>query len=652
MNNPEQTKVPRNMPTIFLRSDELPQNEPKKILRPKTLNDLKIKAKKLFKLQNPITAIYDDHSKIQIEDIYEVIAGRTYLISSKSIPKKPQKRSLMAKNMKNEENRKKSTKQVSLKSDDDYSYSDDVLSFPATPKADEEKRTNETTTTTKKRRSNLPIFHTTKKINPDTDQDNEIKYYGNQEEDDLKYYVTDTTSSEFISIEKQANIINENSNEGEVEEKGEEKEKEEENSVVRLFDEAFPNHGMTEDINSILHLLPKEYLNFAQTALELENQQKSRWVSSLLSIASECNLSYEEEKVNYFQDIKSKCLNIISNHFFASQSGISTSIKSVIDGPSASGKTLFLSILLNQYITTLASYNMWKNNFIIILNCEDFSFYAADPKILYFHFVKVTVEHLKAQVPESIPHLAMIKKHFETIVNENYLPVLPKKFTTNPATSKLANSIKIVSALINQNWQSLNGRQSFCTLIFLLPVLIAKNLGYKDITLFVDHFDLINLEIDEMDHFPESFGELFLVDYFKNVLIQTNFVISSKDSNELWQCFQPFDESSIDLTNIVSFETTMDTNSEPKYGDREFTFSIEGINCKISAQHFGGIPAFLTKWIELNQLMDDVDDTALDSEEYEECYMDVVNLLQSILPLIFSDAKSNQKIKNVKRRTK
>ena len=185
-----------------------------------------------------------------------------------------------------------------------------------------------------------------------------------------------------------------------------------------------------------------------------------------------------------------------------------------------------------------------------------------------------------------------------------------------------------------------------------MPVLIARNLGYKDITLFVDHFDLINIEIDEMEQFPESYGELFLIDYFKNVLIQTNFVISSKDSNELWQCFQPFDETSIDLSNIVTIESTMDTNSEAKYGDKEFNFSIDNINCKINAQHFGGIPAYLTRWIELNKLMDLVDDTAIDSEEYEESYIDVVNCLQSILPLIFTDIKSNPRIKNVKRRTK
>lgn len=652
MNKADHSKVPRNMPTILLRSDECQQKEPKKILRPNSLDDLKSKAIKLFKLQNPIVAIYDDHSKIIINDIYDIVAGRTYLISSIKSTKKNSKEAQINKQSKLKSSDKKeriiNDRNLGI-SDDDYSYSDEILSFPSTPKADQEKQTKEPS---KRKRSNLPIFHTMKHINQETDQSESVgiggDYYEEQDKDDgnKNYYIRSNTSSEVLMNDNQNKNIDQTSN------RNEKEEGKAEDSVIQLFDEAFPNHGFADDIKSILHILPKEYLNFAQAALELENQQKNRWLASLLAITNECNLSFEEEKVNYYNDIKSKCINIIKDHFFAAQCGISTSIKTVIDGPSYSGKTLFLSVLLNQYISTLCTYNMWKSNFIIILNCEDFSFYAADLKILYFHFVKVTVDHLTAQVPESIPYSTIIKKHFETIVNENYLPVLPKKFATNPSTVKLANAIRAVSTLINQNWHTPNGRESFCTLIFLMPVLIARNLGYKDITLFVDHFDLINIEIDEMEQFPESYGELFLIDYFKNVLIQTNFVISSKDSNELWQCFQPFDETSIDLSNIVTIESTMDTNSEAKYGDKEFNFSIDNINCKINAQHFGGIPAYLTRWIELNKLMDLVDDTAIDSEEYEESYIDVVNCLQSILPLIFTDIKSNPRIKNVKRRTK
>lgn len=651
MNRPEGPKGPRILPSILLRSDECPKKEPTRILLPKTFNDLKEKATKIFKLQNPIIAIYERNEHgVMIEDIYEVKPGRTYLISSinsKQTEKKVEKKISNTYRTKNQLN----TNLNNL--DNSYSYSDDdVLSFPQSnnnsidsPKKDQGGSTKKIF---KRKKSNLPIFHTIKHINQDADEN---EYNEEPEKKEQKYYFNSSSEVNFNDENKKVDNKGGGENYYDVDSKDDTvDENDDARRVIQIFDEAFPNHGFSDDVKNILELLPSQYLNFAKTALELENQQKNRWLSSLSAIANECGLSFQEEKVNYYQDIKNKCINIIKDHFFASQCGISTSIKKVIDGPSHSGKTTFLSILLNQYISTLASHNMWKNNFIIILNCEDFSFYAADLKILYFHFVKVTIEHLKAQVPESIPHSQMLQKYFETIVDENYLPVLPKKFSTSPSTMKLANAVKAVSTLLNQNWRALNGRESFCTLIFLMPVLIAKNLGYKDVTLFVDHFDLIHLEIDEMDHFPESLGELFLIEYFKNVLIQTNFVISSKDSNELWQCFQPFEESDIDLTNIVSFESTMDTNSEAKYGNKEFTFSIQNINCKINAQHFGGIPAYITKWIELNELMDLRDDPSNDSDDFEEKNMDVENHLQSILPLIFTDVNPNARVESVRRR--
>ena len=658
MSRTANSKAPRGMPFIFLKSKESENSEPRKILIPTTLNELKQKAKKVLKLQNQIVEMCLENGSV-LKNINMISPGDLIIVSDQTKKGRVQKKSI-AKTKKVDKKPPINQNKIEVKQQNQFDFSDS-LSYD-----DEEYEKlqiqREKEKEKQNRKSNLPIYQAKKIIKHDysdnynySDEDDEYETETEIDDTNGKYYFTPK-----IEIDKHESVhTSDNEEEEEVDKKFEKQKEETETDeeiddtelLIKLFNTALPENGFDDDIRNIITFLPPKYVEFLKVALDIEDQHRDRWTKALFQIAKNAGFEFKSEKIHIYEDIENKANDMIKNHFFASPFGPSTVNKTVIDGPRKSGKTTFLSLIIHQYILTMASHNMWKKSFLLIMNCEDFSFYASDLKLLYLHFVALSIDHLTAQVPDAIPYSEILKKYFTSIVESKHFPSLSKKFCDDPRTSKIAAACKLAASMLAHYWNSPNGRDEFCYTTFMLPVLLAKNLDFTDITFLVDNFDLLNVIIDEVPQFPSSRDELIVIEQFKRVLYQSNFVITCKDSDEMFFSLNPLEANGIDLTSIATFESTMDVSSVPQYEGYEFSFRIDEVTYKITAHHFGGIPAYISKWIELNEYMDEVVNSDKDDPEYEDKYAEVVNELQSIIPLIFVGGKDYNNIYDVHRKT-
>ena len=429
----------------------------------------------------------------------------------------------------------------------------------------------------------------------------------------------------------------------------EEEEEDEPGEIQTLLNEVLPDNGFKSQLDDVLSELTGSCRDFLEDARRLENKQKMHWIKGLLSYAQKCGIHCDPERIMGYDQIKEKAIELVQSHQLATPLGVYSSMNLAITGPKSSGKTTLLSVLLDQFLKYVAGVDEWKNTFVIIINFEDLIPSLADPKSLYLCMSKITVSLLVAQIPTLIPHERLITKYFEKIVAGGYLPLLPKRFVEAPETRAIATAFRNVAESLSSIWNNPKAGAKWIAHTFMLPMLIAQELGFSNILCFGDNVDAVNMTMSVFTPFKDS-DEVILGEQVRKALKLTNFAISYKNLYQFQMLMVPDNERSVDLEPVLEYVSVMDIECAVEYEDREIYARIKDDKFKITSMHFGNAPGFAHHWITINRIFDRLDECEKDSEEYEDYFTAALAEVQKAIPIIFESDGHIGDVEEIRRR--
>jgi hypothetical protein len=171
-----------------------------------------------------------------------------------------------------------------------------------------------------------------------------------------------------------------------------------------------------------------------------------------------------------------------------------------------------------------------------------------------------------------------------------------------------------------------------------LPVLVGQLFGFRKQLLILNHLDLADIVIGSHPPFEEAAANLFLVEIVKVLMVPSSFIVSCKDSSTVLNLFPPMSETpGLDLTDGLSFVSTLDVVPLPAEPQKEIVISFDGDEPQIalSVRHFGGCPAYLQMWAEINRYADDVEAAVQNNGDPEEPRLFLNGSLEAALRQLF-----------------
>lgn len=484
-----------------------------------------------------------------------------------------------------------------------------------------------------------------------SNQNNEFNYNGeddnlkdNEDQNNVKYY--NRSSSEI------------NSNEQQEDANGSDKD------LKVLISETVRQEGaLSKNIPKALESLP-EYSETLTQLPELENQQRSNWYSHEIEIMSKNNILPVDEKAFGVKELTEKARSVITNHRHYSAGGLSHRFNIAVVGPNESGKSTFLRILSEEVLTELITTDEWKKTFIFFIDLTTLMSDTTEYSRFYHSMVEKTICCIESQKPELTPYIPMIKKHFDDLILYRQPPKFPKSFMLDTNTQKIAYELQFLINRYSQLWNDEEMLVEWVTSVVYLPILLSKALGFQQFLYVIDHFDVGDIIIDPSPtKFSESPSCVYLIDIFKFILTQTNFIISCSDQQLFFALLEPNMGEERQVQKVYDYVSMLDIIQDVPYSDQQI--SVEAIEEKtpllITAQLCGGVPLYLDLWVRVNKIIDQIESTEEEEEEEEEGNEEkieilndqIISTLQKIIKTCFiSDGKIGKyEITNFKRKT-
>jgi hypothetical protein len=338
-----------------------------------------------------------------------------------------------------------------------------------------------------------------------------------------------------------------------------------ENPPRVLLSGVIPNALLVRGIGNVLESLSKNAAGLIEKAQDVEHQQREFWRQNAMDLAKNAGLGIDLEAVLYLEPMRVKTREIIEKHLLVGSIGYSFASRLVLGGPGRSGKTTFFAVFLEQLFFVLDQCDMCKSVFLMIVNCDHLAVVAGNRKDLYLKWVTLTLSSVVAQVPKLTAHQTILKKYFEGIADHSYLPLLPKRFLSGSETQAFAKSIVNIATILSAHWHDPNGGNRWASILFLFPVLLAKELGFQNVLFLVDNFDSMNMTLT--DGFEFETGDRSLSEHFKNALSSAQFVLSYHDAHEFQSALAPVDGALDDFALSLEYHSILDIESKPYYSD-------------------------------------------------------------------------------------
>jgi hypothetical protein len=417
---------------------------------------------------------------------------------------------------------------------------------------------------------------------------------------------------------------------------------------IGLLSGILPGDLLSGDLGPLLNSLPKNAVALIENAQRVEQQQSEFWRQNVAELAKSVGLAVDLESVLFLDKLRAKASEIIEEHLILGTLGYTFTSQLVLGGPGRSGKTTFFAVFVEQLFIALDRCELRKKVFLMVINCDHLAVAALDPKSLHSKWFEVVLSSFVAQVPALTGHQATLQKYFDGIVENSYLPLLPKRFLEAPGTQGIAKSIVTIATVLSAHWNNSDLGSSWASLLFLFPVLLAKELGFQDVLFLVDNFDSINITLKAGPQFESP--DLFLSEHFKVALSSAQFVLSYHDPREFDNSLVPFDDGLIDFSLTLEYHSVLEVECEPSSPDYEIIVDIGTEQLKIRAEHVSTAPGYLQQWNILNQMCDQRDENNDSSDEAQELLASVLSHAETILPLVFQSDYGFGEVEDVRRR--
>lgn len=301
--------------------------------------------------------------------------------------------------------------------------------------------------------------------------------------------------------------------------------------------------------------------------------------------------------------------------------------KSAIIGPRKSGKTTVLANFVDQYFSEIAASQSWKDTFAFVVDIKLFPSLFSDTRKMYRLIVTLVLNALAHQRPLIQVDLHKIKNQLFSVTEGRRVLIAKHRY---PEIYNLARRL-------NDIWNDPDAFELWLTQIFLLPVSIAKCVGFKFISLFYDNIEYGDCVIEATPPFRLPY-RVFSIEYIKYGLSHANFMVTCESTTRLFEVMAPVQDDGIDLLHGIDYISTMDVIVD--IGSRahsKFVLDIqeEPQPIELEAEMCGGVVAFLILWDELNLTIFRLERTDPKTDTYQEAYYDAIAQAQRIVDLLF-----------------
>ncbi|OHT01472.1 hypothetical protein TRFO_31699 [Tritrichomonas foetus] len=379
---------------------------------------------------------------------------------------------------------------------------------------------------------------------------------------------------------------------------------------------------------------------------DLEKQQIYHWYNKATSFAEQQNIAPLPENAVGVDEMIAKVRCMIMDHRLVSQGGVSHRINIGIIGPQQSGKSVFLRVFTEEYLTDLVATGQWKDTFIFVLDLCNIISYTSNFIQFYHAIVSLTIQSLYWQCPYLSEYIPMIQKMFEDVTKFTSPPKFGKTFMLNPYTQRIAAELQVILNKLSILWNDEEALTEWVTSAVYFPMIISRALGFKQCTYILDHFDIADVELNPSpSKFSESVSSVFLIDILNFALVHCNFIVACSSQQDFLRAISkvPGDELGKAQFDLVS---TIGLIQEKTYQDKQIkvSFSDDTFPTSFTCEICGGIPLYQHVWNAINEILDEIEN---DEENAEELNETLNAQVQTAMKYFFADEDGQQRIHEV-----
>jgi hypothetical protein len=379
---------------------------------------------------------------------------------------------------------------------------------------------------------------------------------------------------------------------------------------------------------------------YEQLAQEEANQHRFIFQNLLTQLPRYNALTQRDgdgtDQLIFVSAIVARARSIIAKHRVIAPGCVAHNLKTLIVGPSKSGKSTLLVFVAEQFLTELFRSHTAKRNFVLVIDAKKLCISYSQYQEFYTSLIDLTFTALRYQRPGIIPFCEPIVNFFKGIVRGVKDTALPRAFVVHDLFKLAARSLLQVASQLARCIDDPAGFEAWHTNVLLLPSLISSAFGFTQIHYIIDNVEYLQGAIRPDHPFVESHEPINVADYFKFALSSASFVFAAEKTDKALAVLGSVDPS-LDLLRNLTFEDTLGV-VEPESQERELMVRFAGDPrlVRFTVDDCVGCPVFLSFWEEIWREIDEIKEPwNVDVARYTEAQMFVRECLEHLLKSVF-----------------
>lgn len=440
-----------------------------------------------------------------------------------------------------------------------------------------------------------------------------------------------------------------------------------------------PSCKIPEKITSINHMRQFRHVSTDKEQILIRTIYKQITNKYLSFSNTDKEVANKNENQDQFQDIKNNEIdpslfrdfiyNLTNSGFYNAPGTYSgcPSYRTILVGPSKSGKSTMLKMVAKQVYENLIQLNESREVFMFVFDFRKFKKSLQSIEKFYANFVNELVDQIAIQWPlinVTLPNyvsrgsnmdssstyaqsmsstlsttrkkkfnmdtINIIKDFFNQFVDYNQqLEPVSSKFPKSEPHLSISMGLNALGKRIDKSL-NVNGKlKGFINEISALPFLLCKVFGFKRIYYVFDHVDEADVEIGS-DH-----KRLGFISCIKKMLLLGSFTISCTDEQKIYDICEPVDEDDIDLKTKSNFVSIIDSFDDIPKSRYYFELKFESLQKPVIFQieDCGGCGGYVARWREIQPYVE----TMLshrNEKDVEKARLKALALLRQLAPLL------------------
>ena len=404
---------------------------------------------------------------------------------------------------------------------------------------------------------------------------------------------------------------------------------------TKMFSTVIPCKDFRKDVVKAFSELNQDSQEFLNEAFALEESHQERYVNSILKVARDASMLTEPEKVESMREMRERARSIINNHRRIGTSGVTYSFKAAIVGPPKSGRSTFMTVFLRELLTDLVATDSWKSTFVLPLDMSQIM--DQDPNAIFNNWVPYIFAQLRAQLPSMLEYLPCIERAFLGLMETKGTAVLPKKISSVIEHRRLAAELQGILSNMAAIWYDSSALLPWWTSIAMLPAMLSRAFGFKNVIYLCDHFDETAMEIHPSYPFEGSPHVAFLSEIWKCGVSHGSYILGARNTLEFTRILDSLDDFYYDVSHYVVFYNLYNLVKRTKYDDQEIVVEFSETNelLKIHSCICAGVPHYIMQWCEVNQHFDELDQLDSKTPEYEEKLCHAMTCVENLISTLY-----------------